>query len=127
MDSVKKRNIGIISFLPMLAFIIAIGYNILTVSDLISTRTLQNHIGVATDMSHNYPTLFILYAIAAIVSTAVLLYFVVHIARIKNMNPAIKIGWIIVLVSFVPISFPLFYFIQVRHEPKYLETYPDIA
>jgi hypothetical protein len=127
MDRKAKRKYAIINFLPIVAFLIAGVYYLFLLSPLMRDKNLEDHFTVNTITANNWDTLLIMMSIGGILTLVALLYDLVHLGRIKNMNGASKAVWVAVLALLAPISFILFYFLEIRHEPKHLETYPDIA
>lgn len=127
MDHKTRRKYAIACFLPILAFLVPFVYYIVVISPLIAQQSLENHVALQTLSNPHGNTLVIMGLAAFIISVTSLIYCVMHIARVKYMNPASKMIWIIILVAFQPISFLLFYFLKIKREPARLETYPDIA
>lgn len=126
MDDKAKRNIGILCFLPTVAFLACTLYYLFVLSPLIADRQLEDHVAIATYTLKNYDTLFVMLAISAVLSAIVLIYCIVHLTRLKNINGPTKMLWIVVLAALVPISFILFWYLHIRHEPKRMEVHPDI-
>lgn len=123
-DEQAKRRIGIINFLPAIAFLSALIYYLF----LLSPTFGRHEPGAASGITvENYGTLFAMLAVAGILSAGILIYNLVLLAKVKNMNAQDKIIWILLLATFVPIAFILFWAFVVRKEPKYVGTYPDIA
>ena len=127
MDDKTKRNMGILSLLPLLSWFIVLVYYLLTLSPVMAQKRREAHEALVTLTSNNYDTLFMLGAISAVISAIVLVYFVIHIARIKAMNGATKIMWILILSAIVPLGFPLFWYLEIRNERKHMPIHPDIA
>lgn len=134
MDSImhmseKKKNIlGVLSFIPLATFLAFVGYFIYLCQPLIQANTLfVDHEGLATIMANHYTPLLILSMLAFFTGIAMLIYYLVHITRLTSMNSGEKLAWMIFMVTFVGISFPIFWFSEIRHEPEHLHIYPDIA
>ena len=126
MTPTRKRNTGIFSILPLIAFIITFIYESVLLGKLVSTRHIASHFAINSEISSHYSTLTMLYGISVVLTLVVLLYFVVHIALIKKMNAGRKIIWIVFLTAFMPVSFPFFWYMLIRREPLALETKPNI-
>ena len=124
MDKNKKRNMGIFSFVPLALLLITLVYEDSLLNGLFST--FYHHDANSVIAAH-YNTLVWLYSFTAIATIAMMLYFIVQIASIKNMNSAAKIAWIAILALLIPVSFPLFWYLQIRKETLHLETKADIA
>jgi hypothetical protein len=127
MDDGKKTAMGFVSFLPLVTFTIFFTYFIMICLPLINAGLIGNHEMLATVMSQHYSTLFILLAIAFITGASTLIYFMVHIARIKEMSAGTKLGWMIFMFLLGGIAFPIFWYAEIRGEPEYMPIYPDIA
>ena len=122
-DRLKKR-IGIICFIPAVCFFISLVYYFILLFPLTHGHPQpESEIGIT---SLHYNTLFLLLAISASVSAAVLLYCIVYMARIKSINTPTKMIWMLLLLI-VPVSFILFWNFIVRREPKEEPVYPNIG
>ena len=127
MDNARKRNMGILSFVPLAAFVVWLVYYLLTLREVLATGEVENHFWISSEMLSNYTGLLIGLMIVAVLGTIVLIQQIVHIARVKNMNAAVKTAWILFLSTFNIVAYPFFWFIEIRNEPRELDTYPDIA
>ena len=127
MDDKKKRAWGFISFLPLLTFTAFAVYFAIICVPLMKAGLLQDHEMLATVMNNHYMALFILLAIAFITGASVLIYFMVHLARIRDMDAGTKLRWMIFMFILGGIAFPIFWYNEIRNEPEYLPIYPDIA
>ena len=127
MDNARKRNMGIWSFVPLAAFVVWLVYYLLTLREVLATGEVENHFWISSEMLSNYTGLLIGLMIVAVLGTIVLIQQIVHIARVKNMNAAVKTAWILFLSTFNIVAYPFFWFIEIRNEPRELDTYPDIA
>lgn len=127
MDDKKKRAWGFISFLPLLTFTVFAIYFAAICIPLMKAGLFQDHELVATVMNSHYTTLFILLAIAFVTGASVLIYFMVHLARIRDMDAGDKLRWMIFMFILGGIAFPIFWYKEIRNEPEYLPIYPDIA
>ncbi len=124
MDTTKKKNIGIISFVPILAFILTFVYEYREVGRLLA---VGDHHAVMDEICGCYNNLLLMYTIAVVLTLAVLLYFIIHIAKIKSISAGNKIIWIVVLAAFMPLSFPIFWYMQIKTEPEMVDTKEDIS
>ena len=118
---------GIWSFVPLAAFVVWLVYYLLTLREVLATGEVENHFWISSEMLSNYTGLLIGLMIVAVLGTIVLIQQIVHIARVKNMNAAVKTAWILFLSTFNIVAYPFFWFIEIRNEPRELDTYPDIA
>src|SRR5690606_1135581 len=93
----------------------------------IETSSLANHFAWMTAMLSNYTLLLWTFVLCGVLAFSVLIYMIVHIARLKTMGAGDKIVWIMFLACFGPLGFPVFYFMELRNEPNYVDVHPDIA
>lgn len=124
-DEKEKKKIGIISLIPNIAFFICLLYYLFQVIPVASSDVLPPASVVATTAAH-YDTLFWMLAISAVIAAGVLIYELVMLTRLKNMNGAEKLVWVLILATFVPVSFLAFWYFVIKKEPKYVGMYPDI-
>jgi cytochrome c oxidase assembly factor CtaG len=123
-DDKAKRRIGLICSVPAAAFLIAFVYYAVVLWPLTGPHQLY---GVEGIISRNYDTLFIMLASAAIITAPVFIYCLVLLARLKNMNAAQKLKWVVVLSISAPVASFFFWYFLIRKEPHYVGIYPDIA
>jgi len=123
-DDRLKRRIGIICFLPAVCFFISLVYYLILLFPLTQGHPQpESAVGIT---SQHYNMLFLVLAISASVSAAVLLYCIVYMVRIKTMNTPTKMIWMLLLLI-VPVSFLLFWNFIVRREPNQEPIYPNIS
>lgn len=125
LDAKTKRWMGIICFIPVMCFTLCFIYYL----SLILPATGANHppYSLETVTSQNYDTLFLMLAASAIITAPVFIYCLVILARMKNMNSAMKLEWIIFLSILAPIASALFWLFIIKDSPKYVGIHPDIA
>lgn len=124
MSKTKKGIIGIMSFLPLLVLIATLIYEDSILQGAFSSGDHHAATGIIYD---NYNTLVILYGITAVLAIILLLIFIIHVARLKSMTSGRKILWISALALVMPVSFPLFWLLQVNKEPAIIETKENIS
>lgn len=124
MDATKKKNIGILSFVPILAFIVTFIYEYREVGRLLA---VGDHHAVMDEICGCYNNLVLMYSVAVVLTLAVLLYFIIHIAKVKAITSGNKILWIVVLAAFMPVSFPIFWYLQIKTEPEMVDTKEDMS
>ena len=124
MDKAKKQKLLIVSFAPLIAFIATLGYEYARIGKLLA---ISDHHTIIDKICDCYNALVIMYGFSVLLTIFVLLYFIIHIAKIKMMNGATKILWIVFLAAFMPLSFVVFWYLQLKKEPRYLETKADIT
>jgi hypothetical protein len=127
MDKNTRRKYAIVCFLPVISMLIAAIYYIVVISPLIAEKQLHNHLEMFSLLDTQGNIVMGVLLLTFLIHIASLIYCLVHIARVKYMNPATKIVWAVFLAAFQPISFIFFYFWKIKREPRHLETYADIA
>ena len=125
MDERKKKRLGIYSFIPVVAFLLATAYHLFVFRDEVVDKDMEDHIELATHTADHFTSLTIAYGLATAVGVAVLLYFVVHLMRLKHVDPAVKVIWAVLLALLMPLSFPVFWYMMIRKEPRRVEVYPS--
>lgn len=127
MDHKAKNRMGIISFLPLFAYLGWLVHYLIIMRSLISREIMQDHMSMAGLLSQNYNGTLFFFILCFAITSAVLVYFVVHVARLATMAPGTKLGWIIFMTFLAPVAFPVFWYTEIRHEPEQLPMHPDIA
>ena len=77
-------------------------------------------------MTMNYTSLWISLTIICAITGGILLYFIVHLARLRAMPAGTKLFWMVILITFGAFAFMVFYFAELRSEPTYVNVYPSI-
>lgn len=125
MTEEKKRNMGIVSFIPPVATLCVVLYHVFVFRRHTAAEGTEGNV-LTTATARHLDTLTWLYGITGILSLAVLIYFIVHLLKIKNMTGGTKAVWAVVLAALAPLSFPLFWLLQVKREPRKLDVKKDI-
>lgn len=120
MDAKRKKTIGILSFVPLVMLIITLLYHLLLFDDQIVNQTMEDHMAMNTETAKNFGMLTVLYGLFGLSAGIALIYFVIHLLKLTDMTAGNKAVWVIVLATFMPVSFPLFWFMQILKEPKEL-------
>lgn len=120
MNNRAKNTMGVLSFLPLLAYV---GWLI----QFVYLHMTYPNVQTSAILSENYDSTLLFFTLCFILTSSVLVYFVVHLARTKLMNSGSKLGWIIFMTFMAPIAFIAFWYTEVRNEPERLPIYPDIA
>lgn len=126
MKESTKKTLGIISWIPLVAFTIWSIYVIVVNKNLVEGKALHMHEKVVEMIYHNYEGVLVGLIIATAIAGAVLLYFIIHLARIRTMNGPTKMGWMVFMVVFGAFAFPYFWYSEIRNEPEDLPMYPSI-
>ena len=120
MNKSAKRNMGIASFLPLVAYI---GWLI----QFAYLHSIYPEVATSSILYENYDSTLLFFTLCFVLTSAVLVYFVIHLAKTKIINSASKLGWIIFMTFLAPIAFIAFWYSEIRNEPEELPVYPDIA
>lgn len=126
MDPARKKRLGIISFIPLAAFTVALINHLLAFGPVLSHAHMENHLALVTDTALHFTRISIFYGIAAIITLGVLIFFIVHLARLKNLARDYKFFWAVFLTMFAPFSFVVFWYFKIRREPRELEMYASL-
>jgi hypothetical protein len=124
-DDKTKKRMGIICFIPLFCFFICFIYYLALVLPQLTGNQAAGTIVSIT--SRNYDTLFFMLATSAIITAPIFIYCLVILARLKNLNSAVKLEWIIFLSVLAPIASALFWVFLVKNAPRYIGIHPDIA
>ena len=111
-----KNLMGIASFIPLLLFIIGIIYYVTVLSPLIANAQLHQGEKVAGYTNANYGSLLTLGTIFGIAAAFVLIWFAVHLLRLSAMAGSTKLGWLVFMLIFNFVAFPVFWFLEIRKE-----------
>ena len=93
---------------------------------LIKREEFQQHEKVVTLIAQNFGGSGTLFMIAFLIGLAVLVAFIIHLKKVRTMNGASKLAWMTFMVVFGPLAFPVYYFVEVRHEPDDVPMYADL-
>ena len=124
LDQKTKRNIGIICGTPLTLFTLILIYWLALVSPLMDGNAAPGMLGAVT--SQNYGALVAMLAIGGTISAGVLIYCLVLLARLRNLNSAEKLLWLLFLCTFVPVACFLFWMLLIRKEPYNVPVYPNM-
>jgi len=127
MDHKAKNRMGIISFLPLFAYLGWLVHYLIIMRSLIAKQIMQDHMSMSGLLSENYNGTLFFFILCFAITSAVLVYFVVHVARLATMGAGDKMFWILLMTFFAPVAFPIFWYVEIRHEPEQLPMHPDIA
>lgn len=124
-DDKEKRRLMLINFLPMLLFLCSLVYYLAAISPVFSGYGTEPE-SVMTYTSQHYDTMLTMLAVFAVTAAAVLIYNIVMLARVKNLNSAHKVMWVVLLATFVPLSFILFWTFIINREPEFVPVFSSI-
>jgi len=125
LDEKAKKRMGIICFIPVVCFLLAFVYWLILVLPLTQGHQAPSTIVGLT--SRNYDTFLFILAASAIITAPVFIYCLVVLARMKHLNEAHKLMWIVFLSVMAPIASAIFWTVHIKDSPKHVGIYPDIA
>lgn len=117
MKDTSKKWMGILSFMPLIAILLWAAYLLVINDRLVENKAMHEHEKVVTMISNNYGGSFMLFLLAFLIGLAVLVLFIIHLKKVRTMNGSSKLAWMVFMCAFGPLAFPVYYFIEVRHEP----------
>jgi len=120
MDKAKKRNLGIMSFIPLALLLITLIYQVSTFGKTVAKNGLNDHLAMVEGTKDHFSTLTVMYGITGIATLAVLLYNIVHLLRLKFMPVGSKAVWVVFMAVFMPLAFPFFWYWFIMKEPERL-------
>jgi hypothetical protein len=120
----EKKWLMFLCFLPAVLLAADTVYYLIAVSPVFSDNSEPGSIMNYT--LRIYDIMLVLMSIYAITGAAVLIYLLVVLARLKNMNTSRKLIWLLILCTFVPASFIAFWALVINREPYYVPVYPAI-
>jgi len=126
-NTAKNPGVGIMTFIPLIVWIVWFGYFFFITKDLAISQNYDDHEKIVNALSAHMVTVITVWALAMLLTAIMVIYHIVHLARLKSINGASKTVWIILMIAIAPIACPAFWLIQVRKEPSNIETYPTIA
>ena len=121
-----KQWMGPVSFIPLLAILAWTIYLLVINGRLVMNKEAHEHDKVVTMISQNYEGSLLLFFMAFLVGLAVLVAFIIHLKKVRTMNSSSKLGWLIFMCAFGPLAFPVYYFVEVRHEPDDVPMYAGL-
>ena len=126
MENIATKYGEVLCFTLMILFAMWTIYFFTIVKEEVVTSSIANHILWVTAMLQNYTSLWITLTLICIVTGSILLYLIVHLARLKDMPAGNKIFWMVFLTTFGAFAFIVFWYMELRSEPKYVDVYPSI-
>jgi hypothetical protein len=118
LDEKTKAKLGVLCLIPF-------AYFLALVMLLNSGHPVVG--SVVTITSRHYDILFLMLASSAIITAPVFIYCLVILARMNNLNSAVKTQWVIFLSVLCPVASALFWIFMIKDAPKYLGVHEDIA
>jgi len=124
MSDQVKRRIGVLCVIPSIVFFITLGYYLFILYPLTQGHPAPE--SVLNITVKNYTTLFIMLAGYSVISSAVLIYCIVHLVKLESLNRPKKMLWILFLLV-VPMSYIYFWYKVIKSEPQFMEVNSDIG
>jgi hypothetical protein len=126
MDNNAKKTVGILSFLPFIAWSITIAYVLILNRPLVDHKMLQDHELLVQNIALHYGSISIFLIITVLITAGLIYYYVIHLAKLKNLNAPTKMVWIIFMIVFGALAFPVMWYLEIRKEPKNTPMYPTV-
>ncbi|MBS1616210.1 MAG: hypothetical protein JST06_08860 [Bacteroidetes bacterium] len=126
MSPARKRRLGMLSFVPLVAFLVALVNQLLVFGPIIERKDMYDHLALVNLTALHFDRIGIFYGVASLISLSVLLYYIIHLARLKTLASDYKFFWAVFLTMFQPISFIVFWYFKIRREPRELDMYPSL-
>jgi len=126
MDNNTKRNIGIASFLPLVAWSITFAYVLILNRPLVDHRMMQDHELLVRNISAHFGSIAIFLGITVLITAGLIYYYAIHLAKLKNMNTPTKMVWVIFMIVFGALAFPALWFFEIRNESKDTPMFPSL-
>ena len=126
MKDSSKKWMGIVSFIPLIAIVLWGIYLLVINNRLVEEKQMHQHEKVVTLIFNNYGGSFMLFMLAFLIGLAVLVTFIIHLKKVRTMNGSSKLAWLVFMAAFGPLAFPVYYFVEVRHEPDDVPMYAGL-
>jgi hypothetical protein len=127
MENTTKKYGKTLCFTPMICYQLWVLYCLYINRDLMAPNHLSDHVGLVTNTIQNYGSVFVGVVLATAITATILICFIVHLARLKDMDDFHKIGWIVFMTFLAPVAFIVFWYTELRHEPDDIRVYPTIT
>ncbi|MCB9047071.1 MAG: hypothetical protein H6550_13135 [Chitinophagales bacterium] len=127
MENTAKKYGKILCFTPITLFAAWTIYFFSIVQEQVVTSSFSNHFHWVAAMASSYTSLWISLSLICIITASIMLYFVVHIARLRQMTALEKVLWIVAFPALGSVAFILFWFIELKEEPENVDVYASIA
>lgn len=127
MENTTKKYGKTLCFLPLVCYLLWVVYYAIVNRNIVVPNNMSNHITLVTNTITNYGSLFVGLALASIVTATILVYFIVHLARLKDMEALEKIGWIVFMTFLAPVAFIVFWYTELKNEPDNIRVHHSIT
>lgn len=119
MSKSSKIITGILSFLPLAAFV---AYFIFFFTFIFSTfshiATTQGQNPPDESFLNNFMAIFGIMAVLIVFSMIALIYFIVHAANNKKMDNNERIVWILIIIFVGMLGFPVYWYMKIWKEEE---------
>lgn len=126
MEHSEKKVVGVFSFLPILSWIATVVYFLFINRNVIDTKTFQDHDRVVANIINNFLPFTIMLSFAELITGIMIIYYVVHIAKLKGLEAFNKLLLIVFLVFAGPIAVLVLWFTMLNKEARDVPMYPAI-
>ena len=126
MKNLSKKTLGILSFIPITALVIWIIYLLIVNNRLVERDQMHQHEKVVTLLFRNYGGVATLFMVVFLIGLAILIILIMHLKNVRTMNGSSKLAWLAFLIAFGPAAWPIYYFIEIRHEPDDVPMYGSL-
>lgn len=123
-DEKMKTRTGIICFVPIVCFTFCLVYYLALI--FTPSSGAYDPLTIVGVTSHNYENLFMILSVSGVITASVFIYCLVIIARLKELNSATKIIWILFLSITAPLAIAAFWLIIIRPAAKNMPVYNKI-
>jgi preprotein translocase subunit SecY len=126
MKESTKKMLGIFSWVPLAIFTASVIYFMYVSRPLLLAKEYQQHEKLAYYLSAYYDSMFAWFFVGSVIGVIVLIYFCIHILRLKHMHPATKAIWFVFLTFSGSFGLPVFYYLELKNESPDIALHPSI-
>jgi hypothetical protein len=127
MENTTKKYGKALCFTPIIGYLLWVAYCLYINRNLMVPNHLSDHIGMVTNTIENYASVFAMVVLITTITATIHIYFIIHLARLKDMEALEKIGWIVFMTFMAPIAFIVFWYAELRNEPDNIRVHQSIA
>lgn len=127
MENTTKKYGKALCFTPLASYTLWFVYYLMVNKNVIVPNHMGDHLQMMANTLAHYPALFTGLALCSIWTTTVLVYLIIHIARLKEMDTQTKIGWIVFMGFLAPFAFIVLWYTELKKEPDNIKVYHSIT
>lgn len=117
MENTTKKYGKLLCFTPLICYVLWTLQYLYINRNLVAPNNLSDHVTIVTNTITNYGSVLIGFYLSGIITATILVYMIVHLARLKDMEALEKIGWIVFMTFLAPAAFIFFWYAELRNEP----------